>query len=79
VVTRFIARAIHDGGELMGVAPTGKELTNRGIEIHRIVGGKIAEEWGMGTLATKLRGQRLEAVMNSIRNGIGMRETEIVK
>ena len=44
----------------MGVAPTGTEITNRGIEIHRIVGGKIAEEWGMGTLATKLRGQRVE-------------------
>jgi serine phosphatase RsbU (regulator of sigma subunit)/predicted ester cyclase len=63
VVTRFIAHAIHDRGELMGVAPTGKELTNRGIEIHRIVGGKIAEEWGMGTLATKLRGQRVEQEM----------------
>jgi serine phosphatase RsbU (regulator of sigma subunit)/predicted ester cyclase len=60
VVTRFIAHAIHDRGELMGVAPSGTELTNRGIEIHRIVEGKIAEEWGMGTLATKLRGERLE-------------------
>jgi predicted ester cyclase len=59
-VTRFIAHAIHDRGELMGVAPTGKELTNRGIEIHRIVGGKIAEEWGMGALATRLRGECLE-------------------
>jgi predicted ester cyclase len=60
VVTRIVAYATHDRGELMGVAPTGRELTNRGIEIHRIVEGKIAEEWGMGTLATKLRGQRLE-------------------
>jgi serine phosphatase RsbU (regulator of sigma subunit)/predicted ester cyclase len=60
VVTRFIAHAIHDRGELMGVAPSGTEMTNRGIEIHRIVEGKIAEEWGMGTLATKLRGERLE-------------------
>jgi serine phosphatase RsbU (regulator of sigma subunit) len=47
----------------MGVAPSGRKLTNRGIEIHRIVGGKIAEEWGMGTLATKLRGLRLEQEM----------------
>ena len=60
VVTRILAYATHDRGELMGVAPSGRELTNRGIEIHRIVEGKIAEEWGMGTLATKLRGQRLE-------------------
>src|SRR5215217_5279876 len=36
VVTRFIVHAAHDRGELMGVAPTGKELTNRAIVIHRI-------------------------------------------
>ncbi len=60
VVTRFIVHATHDRGELMGVAPTGTELTNRAIVIHRIVEGKIAEEWGMGTLGSKLRGQRLE-------------------
>jgi hypothetical protein len=44
----------------MGVAPTGRELTNRAIVIHRISGGKIAEEWGMGTIGLKLRKQRLE-------------------
>src|ERR671913_2210658 len=60
VVTRFLVHAIHDRGELMGVAPSGRELTNRAIVIHRIVGGKIAEEWGMGTMGAKLRGQRLE-------------------
>jgi predicted ester cyclase len=60
VVTRFIVHATHDRGELMGVAPTGKELTNRAIVIHRIEDGKIAEEWGMGTMGTTLRGQRLE-------------------
>jgi serine phosphatase RsbU (regulator of sigma subunit) len=60
VVTRFIVYATHDRGELMGVAPTGKELTNRAIVVHRIVGGKIAEEWGMGTIGATLRKQRLE-------------------
>jgi len=60
VVTRFVVHALHDRGEIMSVAPTGKELTNRAIVIHRIVEGKIAEEWGMGTLGAKLRGQRLE-------------------
>jgi predicted ester cyclase len=60
VVTRFIVHSIHDRGELMGVAPSGRELTNRAIVIHRLVGGKIAEEWGMGTMGAKLRGQRLE-------------------
>jgi predicted ester cyclase len=60
VVTRFTVHATHDRGELMGVAPTGRDLTNRAIVIHRIVEGKIAEEWGMGTIGLKLRGQRLE-------------------
>src|SRR5918996_5936657 len=60
VVTRFIVHAIHDRGELMGVAPTGRELTNRAIFIYRIVEGKIAEEWGIGTIGWKLRGHRLE-------------------
>src|SRR5215217_2235657 len=60
VVTRFIVHAIHDRGELMGVAPTGRELTNRAIVVHRIVEGKIAEEWGMGTIGGTLRKQHLE-------------------
>jgi serine phosphatase RsbU (regulator of sigma subunit)/predicted ester cyclase len=60
VVTRFVVHSPHDRGELMGVAPTGKVLTNRAIVIHRIVEGKIAEEWGMGTIGSTLRKQRLE-------------------
>src|SRR5918993_231470 len=60
VVTRFIVHFTHDRGEIMGVGPSGRELTNRAIVIHRIVEGKIAEEWGLGTLGSKLRGQRLE-------------------
>jgi predicted ester cyclase len=60
VVSRFIVRATHDRGELMGVAPTGIEMSNKAIAIHRIVGGKIAEEWAIGTIGWKLRGWRLE-------------------
>jgi serine phosphatase RsbU (regulator of sigma subunit)/ketosteroid isomerase-like protein len=60
VVTRFIVHFTHDLGEIMGVAPSGREMTNRAIVIHRIVEGKIAEEWGLGTLGSKLRGQTLE-------------------
>jgi predicted ester cyclase len=60
VVTRLSVRATHDRGELMGVAPSGKEMTNRAIVIYRIVEGKIAEEWGIGTIGWKLRGHRLE-------------------
>src|SRR5918999_4557951 len=53
-VTRFTVHAIHDRGALMGVAPTGREITNRVIVIHRISGGKIAEEWAEGTGAVEL-------------------------
>ena len=60
VVTRFIVRQTHDRRELMGVAPTGREVTHKAIFIHRISEGKIAEEWGLATLGLKLRGRRLE-------------------
>jgi serine phosphatase RsbU (regulator of sigma subunit) len=53
-VTRFTVQGTHDRGELMGVAPTGREITNRVIVIHRISGGKIAEEWAEGTGAVEL-------------------------
>src|SRR5215212_5234218 len=60
VVSRFIVHATHDRGELMGVAPTGREMTDMAVAIHRIFEGKIAEEWTMGTIGSTLRGRRLE-------------------
>ena len=60
VVTRFIVNATHDRGELMGVAPSGKDLAYMPIAIHRISDGKIAEEWSGGTGLSELRRQRLE-------------------
>src|ERR687886_475551 len=63
VVTRLIVHVTHDRGELMGFAPSGRQLTNKVIVIHRISGGKIAEEWSIGTLGLKLRGERLEQEM----------------
>jgi serine phosphatase RsbU (regulator of sigma subunit)/predicted ester cyclase len=60
VVTRCILHATHDRGELMGVAPSGREITWPAIFIHRISEGKIAEEWGGGTGLSELRGLRLE-------------------
>jgi serine phosphatase RsbU (regulator of sigma subunit)/ketosteroid isomerase-like protein len=61
VVSRFVVHATHDRGELMGVAPSGRELVFMPVAINRIEGGKIAEEWGasMG-LSELLRSQRLE-------------------
>ena len=61
VVTRFIVHATHDRGELMGVAPSGKELVYMPIGIHRIEGGKIAEQWGGGTGLSELRTERTAA------------------
>jgi serine phosphatase RsbU (regulator of sigma subunit)/predicted ester cyclase len=60
VVTRFIVHATHDRGELLGVAPSGKELAYMPIAIDRIVGDKIAEHWSGGTGLSELRNQRLE-------------------
>ncbi len=60
VVTRYTLRATHDRRELMGVAPTGREVSYKAIVIHRISEGKIAEEWGLTTSESELMGQRLE-------------------
>ncbi|MDQ4002481.1 MAG: SpoIIE family protein phosphatase, partial [Actinomycetota bacterium] len=60
VVSRMSGRGTHDRRELMGAAPTGREIANRVIVIHRIVGGKIAEEWRVGTGPSQLLGLRLE-------------------
>ena len=60
VVSRFVVHATHDRGELLGAAPSGRELTHVAIVIHRISGGKIAEEWSTGTMGWILRGERLE-------------------
>ena len=44
VVTRLRAHATHEG-ELMGITPTGKGVTIKGISIWRIADGKIKECW----------------------------------
>ena len=44
VVSRWTAQGTHQG-ELMGIAPTGSQVTFTGITIHRIEDGKIVEEW----------------------------------
>jgi predicted ester cyclase len=60
VVSRCVVRRTHDRGEVMGVAPSGRELTYMPVVIHRIEGGKIAEQWGGGTGLSELRGLGLE-------------------
>ena len=44
VATRWSAKGTHQG-DLMGMAPTGKQATVTGITIDRIVDGRIAESW----------------------------------
>jgi predicted ester cyclase len=63
VVTRFIVRATHDRRELMGVAPTGREVTYKAMAMHRVVGGKIVEEWAEGSNISDVMEQRLEQEM----------------
>jgi serine phosphatase RsbU (regulator of sigma subunit)/predicted ester cyclase len=60
VVSRISGHATHDREEIMGLAPTGREVASMAIFIHRISEGKIAEEWGAGTGGSELMGQRLE-------------------
>src|SRR5215216_371919 len=60
VVTRFTVHVTHDRKAFLGVAPTGTQTTYKTIFIHRISGGKIAEERSLGTVVPKLMGQRLE-------------------
>lgn len=44
VAYRWTFRGTHRG-ELMGIAPTDKQVTIRGTTFDRISGGKIEEEW----------------------------------
>jgi steroid delta-isomerase-like uncharacterized protein len=44
VTIRWSARGTHKG-ELMGIAPTGKQVTMTGISVVRITSGKVAEAW----------------------------------
>jgi serine phosphatase RsbU (regulator of sigma subunit) len=60
VVSRISGRATHDRKEFLGVAPTGRETSYNAIFIHRIEGGKIAEERSSGTVGQALMEQRLE-------------------
>jgi len=44
-VTRWTIRGTHQGEVEEFGPPTGKQVEIKGITIHRIEGGKIAEEW----------------------------------
>jgi steroid delta-isomerase-like uncharacterized protein len=44
VATRWMGRGTQTG-ELMGIPPTGKQVTIAGITISRVENGKVVEEW----------------------------------
>ncbi len=44
VVVRWNWGGTHKG-EYMGIAPTGKQVTLKGVSIHRFEGGKVVEQW----------------------------------
>jgi len=46
VVVRWRMHGTHTG-EYMGVPPTGKVITNHGMSMYRIAGGKIVEDWAV--------------------------------
>ena len=45
VVSRLTIRATHRG-DFQGIPATGKQVTQTGIDILRIAGGKVVERWG---------------------------------
>jgi len=44
VATRWTGRGTH-GGEVAGIAPTGKDVTVSGLTISRFEGGMVVEDW----------------------------------
>jgi serine phosphatase RsbU (regulator of sigma subunit)/predicted ester cyclase len=60
VVTRITWRSIHDRGEYFGLMPRGTEVEVTSIVMHRIVGGKITEEWSEGSGSAEVAQAHLE-------------------
>jgi len=63
VVTRITWRTIHDRGEYFGLRPRGTEVEVTSMAMHRIVGGKIAEEWSEGSGSAEVAQAHLEQEM----------------
>jgi serine phosphatase RsbU (regulator of sigma subunit)/ketosteroid isomerase-like protein len=47
VTTWYTGSSTHDRGPFMGIPPTGKRESFKGVFLHRIVGDKIVEEWSL--------------------------------
>ena len=44
VANRFTTRGTHQG-PLLGIPPTGRPITVKGMEFHRVRDGRVAESW----------------------------------
>jgi predicted ester cyclase len=62
VMTRWRGRGVHDRGEYVGLAPTGRESESKVIDVHRVEGGKIAEEWKGTNAVENVQEERLAQV-----------------
>jgi serine phosphatase RsbU (regulator of sigma subunit) len=62
VMTRWTGSGVHDRGEYQGFAPTGRWSAVKIIDLHRIVEGKIAEEWKGASTIADLQEERLAQV-----------------
>jgi predicted ester cyclase len=60
VVTRLTWRSIHDRGEYFGLMPRGTQVEVTAMAMHRIVGGKITEEWSEGSGSAEVALAHLE-------------------
>jgi len=62
VMTRWTGSGVHDRGEYQGFAPTGRWSADKIIDVHRVEGGKIAEEWKGASTIAALQEERLAQV-----------------
>ncbi len=54
VATRYTIHGTH-GGDLMGIAPTGKDVSFSGLTVSRCADGKIVEEWELTDTLSLMR------------------------
>lgn len=47
VVENWVIDITHDKASFMGVAPAGKRIRTRGIDMFRFSAGKLTEHWGV--------------------------------
>jgi predicted ester cyclase len=82
VVTRITWRSIHDRGEYFGLRPRDTEVEVTSMTLHRIVGGKIAEEWSEGSgdaevAQAHLEQERIERVEQDLRVARGIQQASL--